>query len=268
MYFRDRTLERFGHFFEDGLGGFGGVGSVDDGTADDQVAGALAQGFSGGSDTLLVAGVSAGGADAGNDQDALGTGKGAQGSDLVWGADEASNSRSQAHAGQQLHLAGWGTLDANGAQLGRVHAGKHGDGQQLRGIGEAVQSGAGGGQHGRTSGGMDGRHAHTQRRGRAHRSGDDVGNVVEFQVKEDGVAALEQRLQDGGTGGHEELQSHLEPAAGVLQPGNKGAGRGRVRYIEGHDKAAARLCHRVWAAGRRRLGGNEGGVQPFRDGHN
>ncbi len=30
-----------------------------------------------------------------------------------------------------------------------------------------------------------------------------VGNVVELEVEEDGVAALEERFKDGGTGGDE-----------------------------------------------------------------
>jgi len=48
------------------------------------------------------------------------------------------------------------------------------------------------------SGGVDGYHAHAQGRGRAHRRGGGVGNVVDFQVEEDGVAALDERFQDGG----------------------------------------------------------------------
>jgi len=60
--------EYFGHFLEDCLGGFGGVGSLGDGTAYDQEAGALAKGFGGGGDALLIAGSGSCGADAGDDQ--------------------------------------------------------------------------------------------------------------------------------------------------------------------------------------------------------
>ena len=71
----------------------------------------------------------------------------------------------------------------------------------------------GGGEHGGATGRVEGDHADAERGGRTHRSGYGVGNVVELEVEEDGVAALEERFEDGGTGGDEELQTYLEPAA-------------------------------------------------------
>jgi len=65
------ALERFGHFVEDGLGGFGGVGGLGDGAAYDQEAGAQTQRIRRGGGSLLAPGLRSGGANAGNHQDAL-----------------------------------------------------------------------------------------------------------------------------------------------------------------------------------------------------
>src|ERR1035441_1079478 len=218
--------ERFGHFFEDGVGGFGGVGGLGDGAAYDQVAGALAEGFGGGGDALLVACLSAGGADAGGDQHAIGAGEGAQGRHLLGRADEAAQPGGEAHPRQQFDLFAGGALDADGADLGRVHAGEHGDGEEFRRVGDAGERGPGGGQHGGTTCGVDGDHAHAQRGGGAHGGGHGVGNVVELEVEEDGVAAPDERLENGGTGGDKKLQPHLEPLAVALELGDEAGGGG------------------------------------------
>jgi hypothetical protein len=88
---------------------------------------------------------------------------------------------------------------------------------------------------------MDIDHVHTEGCGGAHRSGYRVGNVVELQVEEDGMAALEQRFKDGGTSGREELHTYLKPAADILEPVGEGSRRGCVGNIKGHDEALARL---------------------------
>ena len=46
--------QRLAHLLQDRLGGFGGVGRLGDRAADHQVAGALAKGFRGSGDALLV----------------------------------------------------------------------------------------------------------------------------------------------------------------------------------------------------------------------
>jgi hypothetical protein len=38
------------------------------------------------------------------------------------------------------------------------------------------------------------------------------------------VATVKKRFQNGRTGGHEQLQAYLEPAADALQPLNKSGG--------------------------------------------
>ena len=87
---RRSFLERFRHLLEDLIGGFGRVGSLSDGATDDQVAGALAQGFGGRGDALLVTSLRSRGPDAGDDQYTFKTSDGAQGSGLLRRADEAA----------------------------------------------------------------------------------------------------------------------------------------------------------------------------------
>ena len=208
---RGRTLEGFGHLVEDGLGGGGGVLGLGDGAADDQVACAVAEGLGGGGDALLVADAGSGGADAGDDENACWAGEGAEGCDLLRGADEASDAGGDAHAGEQLNLGGRGAVKADGGGLGGIHAGEDGDGEELGWVGQASKGFIGGGEHGRAAGGVDGEHVHAEGSGGADGSGDGVGDVVEFEVEEDGMAALEEGLEDGGSGGDEELKADFEP---------------------------------------------------------
>ena len=60
------------HFFEDGVGGGGGIGGLGDGAAYDEEIGAGGEGGSGGGDAFLVGGLGAGGADAGDDERRIG----------------------------------------------------------------------------------------------------------------------------------------------------------------------------------------------------
>ena len=72
-----RLLKHCCHLFQDRFGRLGGIGRLSNGPADNQVAGALAKGFSGSGDALLVADSGAGRADAGNRKNAFGTGESA-----------------------------------------------------------------------------------------------------------------------------------------------------------------------------------------------
>ena len=260
-------LEGFGHFVEDGLGGFGGVWVVGDGAADNEEAGALAQRLGRGGDAALIAFCRAGGADAGGDQNALRTGESAEGGDFLRGGDEAADAGGEAHAGQQFNLLGGGARDPDGVGLRLIHAGKDGDGEEFRGMGEAVERSAGRGQHGGSAGGVDVDHVHAQRGGRTNRSGDGVGYVVELEVEKDTVAALEQRFNHGGAGGGEQLHADFEPGAGALKPLDERGGGGGVGEVEGHDEALARFFQGVGDGESGRPRGGECGVQPLWDGH-
>jgi len=135
-----KGLEDCCHFGEDGLGGLGGVGSLGDGSADDEVASSLAESVSGGGDPLLVGDLGAGGADAGNDQDTFRAGDGSEGGDFLRRADEAANAGGQAGAGEEFGLLGGRTVEADGGDLGLIHAGEDSDREEFRGIGEAVEA--------------------------------------------------------------------------------------------------------------------------------
>ena len=129
--FGDGALEGLGHFGEDLGGGAGGVGGLGDGSADDEVAGAEAEGIGGGADALLVAEVCAGGADAGDDEDGLRSGEGSNGGDLLRRADEAGDACVERHAGEEECLFARRAVVANGLGLCLVNAGEHGDGEKL-----------------------------------------------------------------------------------------------------------------------------------------
>ena len=79
-------------------------------------------------------------ADAGNDQHTLGAGERAQAGNLLRRADKSANPGLQAHPRQQLDLFGGRALQPDGIHLGLVHAGEHSYGQQLRRVGDPLQS--------------------------------------------------------------------------------------------------------------------------------
>ena len=120
----------------------------------------------------------------------VGAGKRAQTGNLLRRADKAANSGSESHPGQQLHLLGGRAVEANGVHLRLIHAGQHGDRQQFRQAPRRPPA-----RHARQRAwpgrpaACSGHHAHAQRRGRAHRCGHGVGNVVQLEVQEDRVAA-------------------------------------------------------------------------------
>jgi hypothetical protein len=248
-----RISERFGHLSQNRRCGGNGVRSMGDGAADDQVAGALAQGFGGRGYALLVADGGAHGADAGDDEYALRAGEGTEGSNLLWGADKAANSFGDAHAGKKVNLSGGCAIEANGRDLGGIHAGEHGDGEQLRPVWHAFKGIAGGGQHRRSTRGVDSEHVDAESGDRAYGSGHRIGNVVELQIEKDGVAALEERFKDGRAGGGEQLQAYFEPLASALKLVGQSDGGSGVGDIEGHDQALACLVDD--ASGRKKLRG-------------
>jgi len=131
--------------------------------------------------------------------------------------------------------------DAGGLELRLVHAGENGDGEELGWIRQAGGGFGGGGEHGGASAGMDGEELRAERRDRTHRGGDGVGNVVEFQVEEDGVAAIPERLNDGAPSGEVEFEADFEPLAGPFKTVDESEGFGSRREVEGDDEALSRL---------------------------
>ncbi len=94
-------------------------------------------------------------------------------------------------------------------------------------------------QHGGSTRGVNGHHADTEACGGANSAGNGVGNIMEFQVEEDGVAAIEERFEDGGTGGDEEFETNFEPDAGAFQAVEEIYRCGLVGHIESDDQALA-----------------------------
>lgn len=257
-------FEGLGDLVHDGFGGFSRVGGLSDGPAYDEEAGTGFYGFSRGGDALLVAGASAGRTDARNHQNTMGTGKRAQGACFLRGADEAVNTRSQAHAGQKLGLFGGRAGDCDGLKLLRIHTREDGDGEQLRRVVDAFEGSAGRGQHGRTSKRMEGDHARAMCCGGADCPGHRVGNIVKLEIEEDGMAAADELFDNGWTGGGEELQADLEPVAMALEAVDEIKGSRRIGRIQGHDQSAAGFFQTLEWRGCT----GKGGVQPIGDGHN
>lgn len=99
-------------------------------------------------------------------------------------------------------------------------------------------------------------------RGGADAAGDGVGNVTEFEVEEDGLAARGELLNDPRAGRGEELHADLEPGADAVEAMDEFEGGGFVGDIEGDDEAFASLVE--WAG---RGCGGDVRVQVLRDGH-
>jgi hypothetical protein len=222
----------------------------------------MAEGLGWGGDALLISYFRAGGADARSYQYNFRAGERAEGGNLLRRADEAADSSFEAHFGQELYLSGGLAADADGGELGRVHAGENGYGQQLGRVAEAVESLVGGGKHGGASGGVEGEHADAEGGGGTHRRGYGVGNVVELEVEKDGVAAGQKWFKDGGTCGDEKLQTYFEPEALALELVDQGFSSGGIGDIERYDETLAGFVQRVGLAG-----GCEGRMQPLWDGH-
>jgi hypothetical protein len=233
--------QALGHFPQDCFCSRSRVRSLSDRTADDQVTGAAAQGFSWGGDALLVGGLGSGGPDAGNDENRFRAGKGANPGYLLGRADEAVQAGFEGHPDEEFDLIGGLPRDAGGEKLRRVDAGKDGDGEELRRVWNRINGGLGRGQHSRSTGSVQGDHACAKGRRRAHRSGDRIGNVVELEVEENGKSTLEDRLERGRTGSDEQLEADLEPAATTVELADKGFSIRSSGGIEGNDEPPPRL---------------------------
>ena len=177
------------HLGEDCPRGFGWIAGLGDRASHDEIIGSGGERSSGSGDALLVSDGCAGGADAGRDQDGSGSAERRGGRPL-----RGCRQSRQSHSRKPFLPTGAPVRrdceGADGGQLGLIHAGEDGDGEQLWRIGEAGGGFGGGGEHGWASAGVNGEQFGAKRANRAHRGGDGVGDVVEFQIEKDGVAAL------------------------------------------------------------------------------
>jgi hypothetical protein len=228
------------HFFEDGAGGGGGIGGLGDGATDDEEAGSCGERGGGSGDALLVGGVGAGRTDAGDDEGCCGVAL-AEGGDFFRAGDEAIDPRSGGGFSEAQDLVFRGVADADSGELKLIHAGEDSDGEELgrvRNRGGGFRSGF---EHGRAAGGVDGEEFGAGGSDGAHGAGDSVGNVVELEVEEDGVAAMAELMDDGGAFGDEELEADLEPLAEALEAAGESESGRSTGVIEGDDEAGVHL---------------------------
>ncbi len=241
-----------GDFVKDGGGSRGGVGRLRDGATDDEEICSGGDGGRGRGHALLVAGGGAGRTDAGDDQRDGGK-RGADGGNFPGAEDQAVNAGLPGQGGKAIHLGCRRAGHADGAELFRVHAGEHCDGQKPRRAGEAGGGGRGGFQHGGAPGSVEGEQAGPGGRRGADGSGDGVGNVVQLEIEEDGKAAVGEGGDDGRAFGNEQLEADLEPAAGGAETVGEGESRGGVGYVERDDEAVL-----GWSGGVSHAGSPEG----------
>ncbi len=101
------------HFFEDGLGGGGGVFGLGDGASDDEVVGTGGEGGGWGGDAFLVGGCASCGADAG-DNEGRGGKTAAEGGDFFGAGDEAIDAVGGGCFSEAQDLGCGGMMDADG----------------------------------------------------------------------------------------------------------------------------------------------------------
>lgn len=202
---------------EDCRGGRGWIWGLCDGAADDEVGGPEAESFSGGGDALLVSHGASGGADAGSDENARRAGESAEIGDLFSGADKAVDAGGAAEAGEEFDLGSGFACSADGGELCSIHAGENGDCEQLRRGRERGERFLCRGHHHWPAECVQGEEFNAEGCGGTDGAGDGVGNVMEFEVEEDGVAAPSNPIEDGWPSGDEEFQSDLEPADGAVE---------------------------------------------------
>lgn len=230
-----------GDFIEDGVGSGGRIGGLGDGSADDQEAGSGGDGGGGCCDTLLIADGGSCRANAGDDEGCAGEGCAGEG-DFFRAADEAADTGVPGHGGEAGDLSrGW-ILDADGAELGQVHAGQDRNGEELGRLGQGVSGFGSGFQHGGSAAGVEGEEFGSGCGGGTDGSSDGVGDVVELEVEEDVEATIGKGGNDAWAFRDEEFQADLDPAAGGAEAFHKSEGGGCIREVEGDDEAILRRC--------------------------
>jgi hypothetical protein len=84
---------------------------------------------------------------------------------------------------------------------------------------------------------VDGEKGSASLRGGANGSCNGVGDVVEFEIKEDVEAAVANLLDDAVASRVVEFHADLVPVAGLAEEVDEGEGLGCVRVVEGYGKA-------------------------------
>jgi len=238
------------HFFEDGAGGGGGIGGLGDGAAHHEKTGSGGESGGGGGDAFLVGGLAAGRTDAGDDEGRGGKAV-AQAGGFFRAGNEAVDARSGGGVGEAQDLVFRGVVDADGGELELIHAGEDGDGEELGRVGHGGGGFSSGFEHGGATGGVDGEELGAEGGDGADGARNGVGDVVELEVEEDGVAAMAEFPDEGGAFGDEELKADLEPVAEVVELTGEGEGGRGTGVIEGDDEAG---IHRVQFTGHRAPG--------------
>jgi len=151
--------------------------------------------------------------------------------------DKAVDAGFGGRVGEADDLGFGGVVDADGGELELIHAGEDGDSKELRRVGEAGDGFGSGFEHGGATGGVDGEELGAGGGGGTDRSGDGVGDVVEFKVEEDGEAAAAEFADDGVAFGEVELEADFEPAAEALELIGEGEGGIGAGVVEGDDEA-------------------------------
>jgi hypothetical protein len=101
-------------------------------------------------------------------------------------------------------------------------------------------------KHGRTARGMNREKVGAGGGDGADRASDGVRDVVEFEVEEDGVAAMAELVDDGVAFGEVEFEANLEPGAGVFEPIGEGEGGCGTGVIESDDQAGIHKTMVPW----------------------
>lgn len=128
----------------------------------------------------MVAGVGAGGADAGGDELSFGGKDGPEGGDFFRRTHKAFESGGGGEGGEELDLLGRIFLNANFGEVGFVHTRENGDAEDEWGVFGVISGSLGGAEHFGAATGVDGEHLHIEPRGTGDGFGDGVGDIVKF----------------------------------------------------------------------------------------
>jgi len=174
----------------------------------------------------------------------------AEGGDFFGACDESVDAGRGGGVGEAEDLVFGGVVDADGGELELIHAGEDGDGEELRRVGDGGSGFGCGFEHGGSAGGVEGEEFGTDGGRGTDRARDGVGDVVKFEVEEDGEAAAAELADDGGAFGGVELEADFEPAAEALELIGEGKGGRGAGGVEGDDEARVHVF-RVQGLGNR-----------------
>jgi len=208
----------------------------DDGTAHHQVVGSQANGLGRGEDPLLVAGLSAGGADARGDDQPVGADDGAHALGFRSRADDAVQADVAGLGPAARHQVGGRSRRVAGLEeIALVVGGQHGDAQNLQGR-------SGPARHRRPHGlgiGVDGEKGHAEAGDRPHPFLHRVGDVVQLEVEKHLLALGDQVAGEIEPARIGELVADLVEGAGLADAIHQGARLRDASHIEADDEPVA-----------------------------